>query len=227
MLRRAGSVIGASFRRRPRGGRAPRAGRSGRSRAGSGCRGTRTASPGASRTPSAWTSSAAQSSIRTPGTVRRGNPIDPRSRPDPREAVGPVVEERVEELEVGGDDPARAREDLVAGTQRDDRQDLRRRRRADRRVVLERGQPAEQLAVVRRQPADAQARHRVGLRHDPERDAPLERVGAGRQAVGLVELEAAIDLVDQQVRAGLRGDRDERRRRSPGRAASRSGCAGC
>ena len=60
-----------------RGAPAPRAGRSGRTRAGSGCPGARRSSPGASRTPSASTSPAAQSSIRTPGTVSRGNPIDP------------------------------------------------------------------------------------------------------------------------------------------------------
>ncbi len=40
-------------------------------------------------------------------------------------------------------------------------------------------------------------------------------IGAGRQSVGLVELEEAIDLVDDEVGAGLLGERDERVERRP------------
>ena len=52
--------------------------------------------------------------------------------------------------------------------------------------------------------------HRERLRHHPERDAPLGSASApaGRRS-RLVELEAAIDLVDEQVGTGLGGDRDE------------------
>ena len=50
------------------------------------------------------------------------------------------------------------------------------------------------------------------------------RIGPGRQAIGRIELETAVDLVDEEVGAGLGGDRDERLERRRGRAASRSGC---
>ena len=59
----------------------------------------------------------------------------------------------------------------------------------------------EQVAVAGREPADAQAGHRERLRHDAERDAALERIGAGGQAVRLVELEESVDLVGQEVDA--------------------------
>ena len=65
-------------------------------RAGSGCRGWPNCEPGRSRTPSASTSSAAQSSIRTPGHGQPREADRARPRADPGEAVGPVLEERVE-----------------------------------------------------------------------------------------------------------------------------------
>ena len=172
-------VSEASSPRTPRDARAPRAGRSGRTRAGNGCPGSRTASPGRSSTPSASTSSAAQSSIRTPGTVSRGKPTEPAPRADPREPVRPVLEEaRRAGSRFAAMIPRERASTALAGTQRDDREDLRRRRRADRRVVLERGDPGEQVAVAGRQPADPEAGHRVRLRHHPERDP---RSGARRR----------------------------------------------
>ena len=196
--------------RTPRDGRAPRAGRSGRSPAGSGCRRGRTCEPGSRSTPSAWTRSAAQSSIRTPGTVSRGNPIEPARGRTHSNRSAQSSKNASRRSRFAATIAARTGQDAVAGTQRDDGQDLGRRRRADRRVVLVRGDPGEQVAVVRRQPADAQAGHRVRLRHDAERDPARQGVGAGRQPVGLVELEAAVDLVDEEMRAALGGDRHQR-----------------
>ena len=72
-----GSVSAGCERRTPRGRRVPRACRSARTRAGNGCLGGRRREPGSSRTPVASTSCAAHSSMRTPGTVRRGKPIEP------------------------------------------------------------------------------------------------------------------------------------------------------
>ena len=60
----------------------------------------------------------------------------------------------------------------------------------------------------------------------PSEIAPLERVGAGAQAIRLVELEEAVDLVGEEVDAGA-GERRRSARPTPRRsAASRSGCAG-
>ena len=118
-----------------------------------------------------------------PGTVRRGKPIEP---PRGRTHVNRSAqsrEELVEALEVRGHDPARPGQDAVAGTQPDEREDLRRRRRADRRVVLRapRTRPSRSRSWLASQPI-----RRPAIANDfdmtPERDAALERVGAGRAA---------------------------------------------
>ncbi len=180
--------------------------------------------PGRRRTPSASTSRAANDSdglvVEQPGEADRAA-----ARPDPRPAVGMVDEEAVEQRQVVVDDPARPGEDGVARPEPDQGEDLGRRRRADRRVVLERGAAREQVAVAGREPADPQAGHRERLRHHAERDAAVERVGAGGQAVGLVELEEAVDLVGEEVDPAigqLAGRAAPTRRAS---AACPSGCA--
>ncbi len=60
------------------------------------------------------------------------------------------------------------------------------------------------------------------LGHHAQGHAPLERFGAGRQSIGGVELEVAIDLVHEQVRAGVGGDRGQAlERRAVGQHAGR------
>ena len=52
---------------------------------------------------------------------------------------------------------------------------------------------------MRGEPADAQAGHREGLGHHPERHASWTRLGAGRDPTRVIELEEPVDLVDEQV----------------------------
>ena len=115
-------------------------------------------------------------SRRVAGPIRSGRPSPRRSRP------------------AGRGRPRRSRatgRGPVARAEPDQREDLRRRRRADGGVVLQGGAAGQELAVPRRQPADAQAGHRERLRHHAQRDPPLEGLGARGQPVRLVELEAS------------------------------------
>ena len=169
---RTRGLSAACVARTPRAARAPRAGPSGRTRSGSGCPRWPNCEPGSSSTPSASTSSAAQSSIRTPGTVSRGKPIEPARGRTQVKRSAQSSKKPSSRVEVGGHDRrASGASTRSRARRRDERQDLRRRRRADRRVVLERGAPGQQVAVVRRQPADPQPGQRERLRHDAERDA--------------------------------------------------------
>src|SRR4051794_19419873 len=62
----------------------------------------------------------------------------------PSDAAGLALEEGVEQIAVGVDDRARPGKDDVAPTHGDQREDLGRRRRADRQVVLEPGARLEE-----------------------------------------------------------------------------------
>ena len=224
--RRAGMLSGASCRRTPRDGRAPRAGRSGRSRAGSGCPGSRTAIPAGAGRRRPRPAPAAQSSIRTPGTVSRGKPIEPARGRTQLNRSAQSSKKASSRSRFAATIPRERASTRSPARKRDDREDLRRRRRADRRVVLERRDARQQIAVVGRQPADAESGQRVRLRHHAERDAARQRVGAGRQAIGRRRTRG-------RGRPRRGGGVRRRRRRSPptrrtsrGRAASRSGCAG-
>ena len=221
------SVSAGCAPRSPPDGPAPRAGRSGRTRAGSGCPGARTASRAASSTPSASTSPAAQSSIRTPGTVSRGNPIEPARGRTHVNRSAQSSKNPSRRSRFAATIPRDRARTTIAGTQRDERQDLRRRRRADRRVVLERprsGRAGRGRGVASqpiRRPASAN-----DLDMTPSETPALEGVGAGWQPIRLVELEEAVDLVGEEVDAA-RGQLAGQRRPLRGRrAASRSGCAG-
>ena len=178
-----------------------RAGSSDRTRSGSGCPDGRTSSPAAGGRPSASTSSAANWSI---GTSARseGKPIEPprgrtQSNVPAHRSKNPSSSARLSSTIPR--DRARTRSRARSA---DQREDFARRRRADRRVVLEPGAAGEQRPVLRRQPADPQPGQRERLGHDAERDAqPGQRVGAGRQPVRLVDFEVAVDLVGQEVDA--------------------------
>src|SRR5258708_13309116 len=84
----------------------------------------------------------------------------------PVEPAGEPGEERVEDRAVVGDDPPVPAEDAITGPQRDQGEDLARRRAADRGVVLGLLQPAQPPPVATRDPADPQPRPPVSLRHD-------------------------------------------------------------
>ena len=118
-----------------------------------------------------------------------GDGASPGSRPDPRAAAPRRTWPARRSKKASSrarfplDDRAGAGEHAVAGPQRDQRQDLRRRRGADRRVVLEPGRAVEEPGIVGREPADAQAGQRERLAHHADADPVRTEIRAGRQAV--------------------------------------------
>ena len=207
--------------------RARPAGSPDRTRSGSGCPGWPNCEPGRSRTPSASTSRAANASIGLVAEQPR-EPDRAAARPDPREAVGATL--RRSRRGARGSS-ATIRRDRARTRSRarsaDQREDLRRRRRADRRVVLESarsGRAASRSRVASqpiRSPASAN-----DFDITPSEMPRSKSVGAGRQRLGVVELEEAVDLVGEEVdpasaqasprRRPLRGGREH-----PGRVVRR------
>ncbi len=129
-----------------------------RTRAGSGCRGGRRSSPAraARPPPSSRSSREAVDRVRDPSSS--GNPIDPPRGRTQRKWSAWRSKKPSRSAHVRLDDRPRPRQHPVPRAERDQREDLRRRRRADRRVVLEPRGRVEQAGVVRRQPPDPQAR---------------------------------------------------------------------
>ena len=179
--------------------------------------------PGRSSTPSASTSRAANASIGS-SPSNRGNPIEPpRGRTHERRSAR-RCEEVVEDGEVVGDDPPRPGEDPVPRPKADQGQDLGRRRRADRRVVLHPRAAVEQLAVARREPADPEAGQRERLRHHARSRCRARR---GRRPRSAARRRRARGSDRPRRRGG--GSRDRRRRRRGGPTPRASGAcpSGC
>ena len=81
------------------------------------------------------------------------------------------------------------------GPQRDDPEHLGGRRAAERGVVAHLRHGGHQVAVARRQPADAQAGQGIGLREHAHADGARRAVGRGGQPRRGIVLEPSVDLV--------------------------------
>ena len=119
-------------------------------------------------------------------------------------------EEGLEGGDVGGKAGARAGPEGVGVAECHLGQVLGRRGAADGGVVLESLERREQRRVAGRAPADAQAAETPALGQGAQRDGAGIEVRPGWEAVGDIELEAAIDLVGEHVEAVAIGQRDER-----------------
>ena len=180
-----------------------------RTRDGSGCPGGRTASPVPGVPPRRRGGSGRRRRCRC-RPRSSGKPIDPpRGRTHSR-CGGLALEEAVEQREVLPGDRAAAGDDLVAGAEGDQGQDLGRRRRADRRGSPCSG-PRRRAAAGR---ASRASRSAVRPSRTTSTCTPrLTPCGptsapAGRRVDG-VDLEEPVDLVAEQRRAGLGGDRGD------------------
>src|SRR5450759_3615972 len=128
------------------------------------------------------------------------------ARPDEAQEARPLRRKGLELVEVLRDGPQVARHDPLALAQADERQDLAGRARADRRVVLVGREPRGELAVARRQPADAQAGQRVRLGHPRQGHRLVVSLRSRRQPRRRVPLQPPVHLVGEHVGSRLRGD---------------------
>src|SRR5258707_15045725 len=102
-----------------------------------------------------------------------------------------------------------AGEDLVPGTQCDEREDFTRRAVADRRAILERRDPIAQLVVLRRDPADANPGEAERLRHHAQTHGAVVECRRWRKDRAPVMLQHPINFVAEEPNSALGTELDD------------------